>query len=229
MFMFWWAPELSTWYFKGKASFHPSNRITYYLVANKTEKWRRNFSSPHFERYLYYASSLLRTLDFLFFLQFQMLKQLLVLFLLVTAIAAETAYFIASSEDEIGTTKFIIQLKNNYLIKHARALVNGETGDRPHIGGAISAETASYNPYFSYHLVPESIFFFDRDLSVCDYTFSDAEERGIDRVCHRYGPCELCPSKSLLLKEVRRSSLLDYQASFSRTGGRYLDQEPSCH
>lgn len=155
-----------------------------------------------------------------------MLKQVLVIFLLVTTVIAKTAYFAVTAGD-YGDEKFIIQLTNDENINHARALLNGDTTDRPHILGKIVKTTAYYNTRYSYHLEPNSIAFHNYAIKSCDATFIDAQ-RNIDSACDIFLPtCVICPSTSKIVREVNRRSVYDYEPSF-RTGGRYLYQKQSC-
>lgn len=156
-----------------------------------------------------------------------MLKQVLVFFLLVTAVFAEVAYFAISTHHEY-TGDFVVKLTDDKLIKHARDLVNGETTDQPHLVGRIVKRPQPYNPRYSFFIDSNTISFFNHAIEVCDATFSYTEEH-LDEACGAFLPgCMLCPWTSRVLREINPSLASGYQASF-RTGGRYLYQEPSCN
>lgn len=152
-----------------------------------------------------------------------MLKQVLVLFLLVTAIVAETAYFAFTTHGD-RNVEFVIELTSDTLIKHARELINGDTTDQPHIAGRILKRPQPYNPRYSFHIAPDTISFFNHAIEVCDSSFTYAEDH-LDEACGPFLPgCVICPWTSKIVKEVDSSFVNNYQASF-RTGGRYLYQK----
>ncbi|KAI7884484.1 uncharacterized protein EV154DRAFT_554901 [Mucor mucedo] len=130
-----------------------------------------------------------------------MYKQILVLFFLVAAVAAETAYFAFKTH---GTTdEFVFKLTDDKRIKHARDLLSGATDDEPYVMGRIRKQTASYNPKYSFHLDPEAITFFNMAIEVCDATLPYLEEH-LDEACGAFLPgCFYCPWTSKLTREVK--------------------------
>lgn len=151
-----------------------------------------------------------------------MLKQVLVLLLLVTAVFAEKAYFALLYGNQPG--EFIIELTDDKKIKHARDLVSGETDDEPHILGRIRKSPKPYNIHFSFHLDPETITFFNQAIEVCDASFHYTEEN-LEEACGAFLPgCYFCPWASRVVREIDSKVVSLYQQSF-RTGGRYLLDE----
>lgn len=161
-----------------------------------------------------------------------MLKLLLVLlFLLATSIKAETAYFAVTTdyvEDEDNNVRFIIELKDETLIKHARALLSYETSDNHHIMGRFYVGRKSYNPDFSYYLQPETISFFDNTRSRCDYPFKAVDKNPLKFCTETTPQCFLCPSTSYLIEEVENVASVHKPQASSKTCGRFLHQEWSC-
>ncbi|WP_433571253.1 calmodulin [Streptomyces sp. CA-251247] len=64
--------------------------------------------------------------------------------------------------------EFIFELTDDKLIKHARALLAGTASHEGHVGGRIVHKKADYNPAFSFHLDPSTIYFFDTEIEVRD-------------------------------------------------------------
>lgn len=64
---------------------------------------------------------------------------------------------------------FVLQLTDPDLIAHARALLAGEESS-PRIGGTVVKASTEYNIGWSYHLDPDSVFFFDMSTEVGDST-----------------------------------------------------------
>ncbi|KAI7884482.1 uncharacterized protein EV154DRAFT_522284 [Mucor mucedo] len=130
-----------------------------------------------------------------------MYKQILVLFFLVAAVAAETAYFAFKTYG--STDDFVIQLTDDKLIKHARDLVSGATTDEPHLHGRIRKQTASYNPKYSFQLDPATIGFFNMAIEVCDAYLPYVEEH-LDEACGAFLPgCVYCPWTSQITREIK--------------------------
>lgn len=134
-------------------------------------------------------------------------------------IVAEKAYFSVSSGEE-RHADFIIELTDNTLISYARRFLNGETDDEPHVIGTIVKEPKPYNSYYSYHIDPDSIQFYDQYLEFCDASFLWAEVN-LDNACNILPDCVICPWRSKLMGEVPIDSMHSCQANF-RTGGRYV-------
>lgn len=205
----------------GKTPSRPTDRTTLRgrltCLQNKqrsTQQWDRHL---RFRRYIDLSSPCFFTT---ILSPNQMLKQILVIFLLITAIVAERAYF-AATTDDVRDGEFILELTDSRLIKHARKLVNGETSNSPHISGRIVKIPRSYNPLYSYYIEPRSIKFFHYAMESCDSTFSYAE-RNLDDVGGDFLPDNLiCPSTSQLLREVDSSFMYNFQANF-RAEEEYL-------
>ncbi|MGW1373864.1 BP74-related protein [Streptomyces sp. NPDC002446] len=96
----------------------------------------------------------------------------------------------------------VVKITNPELIAHARALVNGETDERPHLVGRIAKTRAPYNPNWSFHFRPETVDFFDYAIEVCDASLPYVEEH-LDEAGGAFLPGLVwCPWSSRLTKEV---------------------------
>ena len=71
---------------------------------------------------------------------------------------------------------FVIRLDDPDLIAHARALLAGTATDEARIGGIVTKKPADYGIGWSYHLDPDSIFFFDMSTEVGDSTMRYIED-----------------------------------------------------
>lgn len=113
------------------------------------------------------------------------------------------AYFAFSQPSSPGT-EFVIELRDEEKIAHARRIVSGQETNRVHVHGRIVKRPASYNPRFSYHLDPNTINFFELAIEVCDADMSYVEEH-LDEVCGAFLPgCHWCPWTSRVEREVTR-------------------------
>jgi len=83
------------------------------------------------------------------------------------------AYF--SFTDVSGET-FVFRLDDPAAIAHARALLSGSATHDPRIAGTVTKTEAAYNIGWSYHLAPESIFFFEMSTEVGDSTMRYIED-----------------------------------------------------
>ncbi|MFF5975112.1 calmodulin-binding protein [Streptomyces sp. NPDC012769] len=113
--------------------------------------------------------------------------------------AADPAYF---EFTDITRETAVVRLDDPAKIAHARALVNGETTDRPHLVGRIAKSQASYNPRWSFHFRPETVDFFDVAIEVCDATIPYVEDH-LDEAGGAFLPgLVYCPWTSRLTREV---------------------------
>ena len=98
--------------------------------------------------------------------------------------------------------EFIIELKDEAKIKHARNILSGEEQSEVHVHGRIIKRTADYNPRFSFHLDPSTINFFQMAIEVCDANMVYVEDH-LDEACGAFLPgCHWCPWDSRLVREV---------------------------
>ncbi|OBZ84331.1 hypothetical protein A0J61_07617 [Choanephora cucurbitarum] len=98
---------------------------------------------------------------------------------------------------------FAFKLTDPSLIKHARALVYGNTTENPHIQGKIIKKPEFYNYPWGFTLDPDTISFFDAKNKTCNTGIRWAEYY-LDRVCDTLLPgCHWCPDNSVLLEEVK--------------------------
>lgn len=114
--------------------------------------------------------------------------------------SAPTALFEFKGSEEHD--RFVIKLVDPEKINHARDLLAGTTSERPSVMGTIMKLKENYNPNWSYHLIPESISFFDIAIEVCDANMRYVEENlgevgGAFLPGHRW-----CPWQSQLTKEI---------------------------
>ncbi|MET9952250.1 calmodulin-binding protein [Streptomyces sp. NPDC006339] len=117
----------------------------------------------------------------------------------VTAEAADPAYF---EFTDITRERAVVRLDDPEKIAHARALVNGETTERPHLVGRIAKSQAAYNPRWSFHFRPETVDFFDVAIEVCDATLPYVEDH-LDEAGGAFLPgLVYCPWTSRLTREV---------------------------
>lgn len=155
-----------------------------------------------------------------------MLKQVLVLFLLITAIAAETAYFEFNSPGR-KYKPFIVQLNDDKHIQHARALISGATRENPTIHGVLEMEKASYNPNYDFYINSITVFFSEPNETYCYCDFTPGFiQKNYDDACTEefLYECTFCSSRMYLIREVSGNFAASHQTSF-RTGGGYLNQE----
>ncbi len=99
--------------------------------------------------------------------------------------------------------EFIIELKDEAKIKHARNILSGEEQNEIHVHGRIIKRTAPYNPRFSFYLEPDTINFFTMAIEVCDANMMYVEDH-LDEACGAFLPgCHWCPWDSRLTREVK--------------------------
>lgn len=114
--------------------------------------------------------------------------------------SAPTALFEFKGSDE--QDRFVIKLVDQEKINHARNLLADITSERPSVMGTIMKSMENYNPNWGYHLVPESISFFDVATEVCDANMRYVEEH-LDEVGSDFLPGnQWCPWSSELTKEI---------------------------
>ncbi len=81
-------------------------------------------------------------------------------------------------------------------------MLAGNTTERPSMMGTIIKSKENYNPDWSYHLVPESVSFFDVAVELCDANMRYVEEH-LDEVGGSFLPGnQWCPWSSRLTKEI---------------------------
>lgn len=115
--------------------------------------------------------------------------------------SAPTAFFEFKGADE--QDRFVIKLVDQEKISHARDLLTGITSERPSVMGTIMKSKENYNPNWSYHLMPESISFFDIAIEVCDANMRYVEEH-LKEVGGAFLPGnQWCPWSSELTKEIK--------------------------
>ncbi|MEV0143663.1 MULTISPECIES: calmodulin-binding protein [unclassified Nonomuraea] len=115
------------------------------------------------------------------------------------AAAASDAYF---EFTDITGERAVLRLTDPAKIQHARDLVNGTTGERPHVLGRIVKRPAPYNPRWSFTYDPATVDFFDYAIEVCDATIPYVEDH-LDEAGGAFLPGLMwCPWTSRLVREV---------------------------
>lgn len=108
-------------------------------------------------------------------------------------------YFSFQQEED---QEFIFELTDESLIAHARRILSGEEESRVHVMGKIEEGKKTYNPKWSYHLIPETIDFFAFAIEVCDANMSYVEEH-LDEAGGAFLPnYHWCPWSSKLVREL---------------------------
>jgi len=113
----------------------------------------------------------------------------------------EEAYFrfkLTGHEDT-----FIFKLNNSTKIQKARDILNGIETENIRVAGYINQEPVEYNPPWSYYLAPNSVYFFQQAIELCDAEIGYLEET-LEEYCRQYpqGKCQWCPWGSVLIEEV---------------------------
>jgi hypothetical protein len=113
--------------------------------------------------------------------------------------AADPAYF---EFTDITRERAVVRIDDPEEIRHARALLSGETDSRPHLVGRIVKSPASYNPGWSFHYNPGTVRFFDVAIEVCDASLTYVEDH-LDEAGGAFLPGLVwCPWTSRLVREV---------------------------
>jgi hypothetical protein len=111
----------------------------------------------------------------------------------------QSAFFVFS--DSRGD-EFVIELSDAQKIAHARRLLSGQTTEQPSVMGVIEKSTAPYNTEWNFHLVPDSIEFFDFAVEVCDAGIQYVEDN-LDDAGGAFLPgLQWCPWSSHLVREI---------------------------
>ncbi|EGG17853.1 hypothetical protein DFA_08854 [Cavenderia fasciculata] len=104
----------------------------------------------------------------------------ILVFLGLSFIQAEDAYFAFRTHG--SKHDFIFKLSEVEKIEHTRKLLKDNRNEQPiHVMGRIKKTQKDYNPYYSFHLDPDTITFFDMSIGVCDSTLQYVEEH-LDQV-----------------------------------------------
>lgn len=115
------------------------------------------------------------------------------------AAADVPAYF---EMTDITRERFVIKLTEADDIKHARALIGGETSEQPHVLTRITQSRAAHNPRWSYQNDPEQTQFFEYAIEVCDATIPYVEDH-LDEAGGAFLPGRIwCNWTSRLVKEL---------------------------
>jgi len=115
----------------------------------------------------------------------------------------ENAYFAfwQASPDGIVNT-FFFKLTDPAKIAEARAILADTSLIRRHVHGTIRQSRVAYNPNWSFHIDPESVGFFERQIEVCDANMAHIDSR-LDEVGGSFLPRSFwCPWSSAIAAEV---------------------------
>jgi len=133
---------------------------------------------------------------------------------------------------------FVFRVDASSVIQHARAVLSGQITDRVHPGGIIEPHLVEYNRNWHFHLRPDSVYFFEQSIEVCDAHMAYIEAH-IDEVGGQMLPhSRWCPWSSELRAEVTdlvaANLEIDSPALFERcamrreieSGGGIFDMSP---
>ncbi|CAO0790713.1 unnamed protein product [Mucor circinelloides] len=121
--------------------------------------------------------------------------------LAASLVSAETAYFTLQTYEQ---KDFVIELTDDAKIAEARRILSGEETDKIHVMGRIIKRQQGYNPYWSFHLDPSTISFFNHAIEVCDAGVTYVEDH-LDEACGAFLPgCFFCPWTSKLIRENKQ-------------------------
>jgi hypothetical protein len=98
---------------------------------------------------------------------------------------------------------FIFELRDPVKIAEARALITNPSNPKRHVQGVIDPHKRSYNPSWSFSLIPETIGFFEMQIEVCDANVTYVEEH-LDEVGGAFLPRSFwCPWSSFIERELK--------------------------
>ena len=107
---------------------------------------------------------------------------------------------------------FAFELRDPEKIEEARRIIAGAPDNGTHVGGLIVKQPAPFNRPWSYHLAPESIYFFEWAMEVCDAGIKYVDDH-LDEVGGSFLPGNRwCPWGSRLLDEVCPEEALEQEA-----------------
>ncbi|GII04902.1 BP74-related protein [Planobispora takensis] len=98
--------------------------------------------------------------------------------------------------------EFVFELTDEEKIAHARRILSGEEKQEVHVMGQIRPGAKSYNPGWDYHVLPDSVRFFQMAIEVCDANMQYVEDH-LDEAGGAFLPGYYwCPWDSTLTREV---------------------------
>jgi hypothetical protein len=108
-----------------------------------------------------------------------------------------------SQADAAGNKRrFVFQLIDSARVTEARSILRDSTSQKRHVSGVIVRGRAKYNPLWSFHLRPDSIYFFELQAEVCDANVVYVEQH-LDELGGSFLPRSFwCPWSSYLEDEV---------------------------
>ncbi|GAB3264535.1 BP74-related protein [Kineosporia babensis] len=110
--------------------------------------------------------------------------------------------FFAFKQASGGDREFVFELKDEGRIAKARKILSGEETSEVHVMGRFRKESKEYNPGFSYHLDPDTVYFFSYAIEVCDANMNYLEEH-LDEAGGAFLPgAYWCPWDSRLSREI---------------------------
>lgn len=103
-----------------------------------------------------------------------------------------------------GSTDFFVRIEDPQTIRQARHILEGLEPPM-NVGGTIVKETACWNPGWSYHYDPSSVYLFENAVEVCDAAYLYVEEN-LQDVGGAFLPGNNhCNWSSFLIEEVDES------------------------
>jgi len=113
------------------------------------------------------------------------------------------AYFVFEQLSPDGELKeFVFKLEDELKIATAREILADPNSINSHVQGTIVSVAADYNPGWSFHLLPDSIGFFEMQIEVCDANLTYVEDH-LEEVGGSTLPKNFwCPWSSKLVREI---------------------------
>jgi hypothetical protein len=129
------------------------------------------------------------------------------------------AYFMFTD----GKDTFVLKLTDPKKIREARDILSGKEKKKTHVYGLVAKKPEDYNKPWHFHLVPDSITFFEMAIEVCDSSISYVEEH-LDEVGGSFLPGRRwCPWASKLVKEVSSALVSELPSSLSQSNNQIGD------
>jgi hypothetical protein len=73
---------------------------------------------------------------------------------------------------------FVMKLIEQEKIDHARNVIRGIETERIHVGALSMGGPVPWNPGWQFHIPPESVYFFDQSIEICDASIEAVNEGG---------------------------------------------------
>jgi hypothetical protein len=98
--------------------------------------------------------------------------------------------------------RFAFEVRGKAAIDELRAALANPSNPKRHVSGVVDQHKATYNPEWSFHLIPETVRLFEMQIEVCDANVTYVEEH-LDEVGGSFLPKSFwCPWSSELESEI---------------------------